>query len=41
MATHIMERSDSLVPAGDSALNLSFLDLTAQFAEIRDEVLTQ
>jgi dTDP-4-amino-4,6-dideoxygalactose transaminase len=39
VATHIMERPDSLVPAGDSALNLSFLDLTAQFAEIRDEVL--
>ena len=39
MATHIMERSDSLVPTGHSAPNLSFLDLKAQFAEIRDEVL--
>src|ERR1700730_8982859 len=34
-----MERSDSLVPTGHSAPNLSFLDLKAQFAEIRDEVL--
>lgn len=39
MTSHIMEHSDLSVPTAHPGRNLSFLDLKAQFAEIRDEVL--
>lgn len=39
MATDTLPRSDSLVTTGSSLASVPFLDLKAQFAEIRDEVL--
>jgi hypothetical protein len=39
MASDTLTRSDSLTPSGSSVASTPFLDLKAQFAEIRDEVL--
>lgn len=39
MAAHLLNQSESSIPMGPAIANVPFLDLKAQFAEIRDEIL--
>src|SRR6201987_1231979 len=39
MATNLLSQSESPVSMGPSSISVPFLDLKAQFAEIRDEIL--
>jgi dTDP-4-amino-4,6-dideoxygalactose transaminase len=39
VAAHLLNQSESSIPMGPAIANVPFLDLKAQFAEIRDEIL--